>query len=139
VRSGTLDAPAIRAFAVAVGLTVAGRDDEASRLTKLRDDLIAQVLAAVPDAILNGAPPGPGRLPGNAHFSFPGCEGDRPPDAARCPGHRLLDRFGLHGRGGPAESCAARHGPGRGEGQGVSAVLARSHILAGGRGRSRAP
>jgi cysteine desulfurase len=34
------------------------------------------VLAAVPDAILNGAPPGPGRLPGNAHISFPGCEGD---------------------------------------------------------------
>ena len=32
--------------------------------------------AAVPDAVLNGAPPGPGRLPGNAHFSFPGCEGD---------------------------------------------------------------
>ena len=76
VRSGTLDAPAIRAFAVAVGATVAGRDDEASRLAKLRDDLIAQVLAAVPDAILNGAPPGPARLPGNAHFSFPGCEGD---------------------------------------------------------------
>jgi cysteine sulfinate desulfinase/cysteine desulfurase-like protein len=76
VRSGTLDAPAIRAFAVAVGLTVAGRDDEASRLAQLRDDLIAQVLAAVPDAILNGPPPGPGRLPGNAHFSFPGCEGD---------------------------------------------------------------
>src|ERR1035438_2937661 len=76
VRSGTLDAPAIRAFAVAVGATVAGRDDEASRLAKLRDDLIAQVLTAVPDAILNGAPPGPARLPGNAHFSFPGCEGD---------------------------------------------------------------
>jgi cysteine desulfurase len=76
VRSGTLDAPAIRAFAVAVGLTVAGRDDEASRLTKLRDDLISQVIAAVPDAILNGALPGPGRLAGNAHFSFPGCEGD---------------------------------------------------------------
>ena len=30
----------------------------------------------MPDAMLNGAPPGPGRLPGNAHFSFPGCEGD---------------------------------------------------------------
>jgi cysteine desulfurase len=30
----------------------------------------------VPDAVLNGAPPGPGRLPGNVHFSFPGCEGD---------------------------------------------------------------
>ena len=30
----------------------------------------------MPDAVLNGAAPGPGRLPGNAHFSFPGCEGD---------------------------------------------------------------
>ena len=29
---------------------------------------------AVPDAILNGDPGD--RLPGNAHFSFPGCEGD---------------------------------------------------------------
>jgi cysteine desulfurase len=76
VRSGTLDAPAIRAFAVAVEITTARLGDEAKRLAELRDDLIAQVLAAVPDAILNGAPPGPGRLPGNAHFSFPGCEGD---------------------------------------------------------------
>jgi cysteine desulfurase len=76
VRSGTLDAPAIRAFAVAVEITTARLSDEAKRLAELRDDLIAQVLAAVPDAILNGAPPGPGRLPGNAHFSFPGCEGD---------------------------------------------------------------
>jgi cysteine desulfurase len=76
VRSGTLDAPAIRAFAVAVEIATARRNDEAKRLGALRDDLIAQVLAAVPDAVLNGAPPGPGRLPGNAHFSFPGCEGD---------------------------------------------------------------
>jgi cysteine desulfurase len=76
VRSGTLDAPAIRAFAVAVEIATTRRADEAKRLAALRDDLIAQVLAAVPDAILNGAPPGPGRLPGNAHFSFPGCEGD---------------------------------------------------------------
>jgi cysteine desulfurase len=76
VRSGTLDAPAIRAFAVAVELATERRSDEAKRLAELRDDLIAQVLAAVPDAVLNGAPPGPRRLPGNAHFSFPGCEGD---------------------------------------------------------------
>jgi cysteine desulfurase len=76
VRSGTLDVPAIRAFAAAVEVTAARRADEAKRLAALRDDLIAQVLAAVPDAILNGAPPGPDRLPGNAHFSFPGCEGD---------------------------------------------------------------
>jgi cysteine sulfinate desulfinase/cysteine desulfurase-like protein len=76
VRSGTLDAPAIRAFAVAVQLATSRRSDEAKRLAALRDDLITQVLAAVPDAVLNGAPPGPDRLPGNAHFSFPGCEGD---------------------------------------------------------------
>jgi cysteine desulfurase len=84
VRSGTLDAPAIRAFAVAVQLATMRRIDEAKRLAELRDDLIARVLAAVPDAVLNGAPTGTldgalaveGRLPGNAHFSFPGCEGD---------------------------------------------------------------
>jgi cysteine desulfurase len=76
VRSGTLDAPAIRAFAVAAAVMASHRDEEAARLAKLRDDLIAQVLAAVPDAILNGPPAGPDRLPGNAHFSFPGCEGD---------------------------------------------------------------
>jgi cysteine desulfurase len=76
VRSGTLDVPAIRAFAVAVQVARERSGDEAKRLASLRDDLIAQVKAAVPDAVLNGAPPGPGRLPGSAHFSFPGCEGD---------------------------------------------------------------
>ena len=76
VRSGTLDAPAIAAFAVAAQIAVKRRDEEAVRLAALRDELIERVITAVPDAILNGAPPGPGRLPGNAHFSFPGCEGD---------------------------------------------------------------
>jgi cysteine desulfurase len=76
VRSGTLDVPAIRAFATAVRVATDRRADEAKRLAALRDDLIGQVRAAVPDAVLNGAVPGPGRLPGNAHFSFPGCEGD---------------------------------------------------------------
>ena len=76
VRSGTLDAPAIAAFAVAAQIAVKRRDEESVRLAALRDELIERVITAVPDAILNGAPPGPGRLPGNAHFSFPGCEGD---------------------------------------------------------------
>jgi len=76
VRSGTLDTPAIRAFAVAAEACARQRTDEAERVASLRDDLIRQVLAAVPDAVLNGPPPGPDRLPGNAHFSFPGCEGD---------------------------------------------------------------
>ena len=30
----------------------------------------------MPEAILNGDPDPDGRLPANAHFSFPGCEGD---------------------------------------------------------------
>ena len=76
IRSGTLDTPAIRAFAVAATVCAKHRADEATRLAALRDDLVRQVLAAVPDAVLNGPPPGPDRLPGNAHFSFPGCEGD---------------------------------------------------------------
>ena len=76
IRSGTLDTPAIRAFAVAAEACARQRADEAERLAALRDDLVRQVLAAVPDAVLNGPPPGPDRLPGNAHFSFPGCEGD---------------------------------------------------------------
>ena len=76
IRSGTLDAPAIRAFAVAAVISARRRAEEAGRLAALRDDLVRQVLAAVPDAVLNGPPPGPDRLPGNAHFSFPGCEGD---------------------------------------------------------------
>jgi cysteine desulfurase len=76
VRSGTLDAAAIRGFAVAVELTAARRTEQSARIALLRDDLIAQVRAAVPDVALNGPEPGESRLPGNAHFSFPGCEGD---------------------------------------------------------------
>jgi cysteine desulfurase len=76
IRSGTLDAPAIRAFAVAAVVSAGRREAEAGRVAALRDDLIKQVLATVPDAVLNGSPPGPGRLPGNVHISFPGCEGD---------------------------------------------------------------
>jgi cysteine desulfurase len=76
VRSGTLDAAAIRAFAVAVERTVADREEHAARLGSLRGLLIDRVGTVVPDAIFNGPPPGALRLPGNAHFSFPGCEGD---------------------------------------------------------------
>jgi cysteine desulfurase len=76
VRSGTLDAAAIKAFAVAAERAAAGREEHSAHLRSLRDILIDRVRAAVPDAIFNGPPPGELRLPGNAHFSFPGCEGD---------------------------------------------------------------
>jgi cysteine desulfurase len=78
VRSGTLDAPAVAALAVATELAVKEQPERADRLRSLRDDLVTRLTAAVPDALLNGDPlfSGDGRLPGNAHFSFPGCEGD---------------------------------------------------------------
>ncbi|WP_433369473.1 cysteine desulfurase family protein [Actinoplanes sp. CA-142083] len=74
VRSGTLDTPGVAAFAVAVEMSVKAQQDHATRVGALRDDLIARVLEIVPDAVYNGATDE--RLPGNAHFSFPGCEGD---------------------------------------------------------------
>jgi cysteine desulfurase len=76
VRSGTLDTPGIVGLATAATLAVAEQPERAERIGALRDALVAQVLDQVPDAVLNGAAPGAGRLPGNAHFSFPGCEGD---------------------------------------------------------------
>jgi cysteine desulfurase len=76
VRSGTLDVPSIRGFAVAASVAAARQAETAALIAGLRDELITRVLAAVPDAVLNGPPPGPDRLPGNAHFSFPGAEGD---------------------------------------------------------------
>ncbi|WP_369812777.1 cysteine desulfurase family protein [Kineosporia sp. R_H_3] len=75
-RSGTIDAPAVRALSVAAARAVAAREAEAVRVADLRDDLVAAVLDAVPDAVLRGDPDPAGRLPGNAHFTFPGCEGD---------------------------------------------------------------
>src|SRR5829696_6351318 len=68
LRSGTLHTPGI------VGLAVATAPETSARVTALRDELVAGVLARVPDAVLSGDPVD--RLPGNAHFSFPGCEGD---------------------------------------------------------------
>jgi len=82
VRSGTLDVPAIVALAAAVRAAVDAQPDEAPRVVELRDELVAAVRELVPDAVLNGDPGqsdvdgGPSRLPGNAHFTFPGCAGD---------------------------------------------------------------
>jgi cysteine desulfurase len=75
-RSGTLDVPAIAAFATAGALAAERRPRFAAEVGALRDALVRGVRAAVPDAILNGDPAPEGRLPANAHFTFPGCEGD---------------------------------------------------------------
>ncbi len=100
-RSGTQDAAGAAAFAAAAQLVAPSPDSVLSpaispaispartagaappapallagvaHLSTLRDRLIAGIQAAVPSAILRGDPVD--RLPGNAHFTFPGCEGD---------------------------------------------------------------
>jgi cysteine desulfurase len=75
VRSGTLDTASIAAFAAAAEKAAATLGEESARISALRDRLIGGVQEQIPEAVLRGAP-GNGRLPGNAHFTFPGCEGD---------------------------------------------------------------
>ncbi len=74
VRSGTLDVPAIVAFAHALQISSDNRVNQVSRITKLRDDLVDKVKELIPDAIYNGDTTH--RLANNAHFTFPGCLGD---------------------------------------------------------------
>jgi cysteine desulfurase len=102
VRSGTQDVAGAVAFAAAAQLVLdefgaggagAGADGGAvgagagggavdgdggyaAELAALRGRLVAGVQRAVPEAVLRGDPSPEGRLPGNAHFTFPGCEGD---------------------------------------------------------------
>jgi cysteine desulfurase len=76
MRSGTLDTPAIAAFAVAAKYAIAHMSEEDARLRALRDNLNMQVRALIPDVRVNGDPDASGRLPGLAHFTFPGAEGN---------------------------------------------------------------
>jgi cysteine desulfurase len=76
VRSGTVDVAGAAGLAAAAAAATEAQPDEQQRRGALRNDLVDAVRAAVPDAVLNGDPSGNGRLPGNAHFSFPGCDGD---------------------------------------------------------------
>jgi cysteine desulfurase len=83
-RSGTQDAAGAAAFGVAASLlaeepreaSLAEERRGASRLEALRDRLIRGIQSTVPGATLRGDADPAGRLPGNAHFTFEGCEGD---------------------------------------------------------------
>ncbi len=79
VRSGTLDVPAIRGFAVAMRRATADLAIEGKRLVTLRDRLIRGAQDAGFGVRVSGAwepGDGTGRLPGNAHLLVPGCDGD---------------------------------------------------------------
>ena len=75
VRSGTPDVASAVAMAVAAQIAVDGLEAHRGRMGGLRDRLIDGVLSSIDDVVLNGAT-GTARLPGNAHFTFRGCEGD---------------------------------------------------------------
>ena len=67
--------PGAVGMAAAVRIAVDGLEANSARLRALRDRLVDGVLADIDDVSLNGARD-PQRLPGNAHFTFRGCEGD---------------------------------------------------------------
>ena len=74
LRAGTENVPGVVGMGEALSLAVAELPEYAAHVSALRDRLIQGILSAVPDARLNGHPTL--RLPGNAHFSFPGVESE---------------------------------------------------------------
>lgn len=80
-RSGTQDVAGAVAFAAALDEVLQpGNNDplpeHVAYLAALRDSLIDGVERIDATAVLRGAPVGRERLAGNAHFTFPGCQGD---------------------------------------------------------------
>jgi cysteine desulfurase len=75
IRSGTPDVAGAVGMATAARIAVDGLDANSVRLRALRDRLVEGVLTGIDDVRFNGARD-PLRLPGNAHFTFRGCEGD---------------------------------------------------------------
>ena len=74
IRSGTPDVAAAVGMAAAAGIAVDAREATGTRLGALRDRLVDGVLTGIDDVRVNGSRER--RLPGNAHFTFVGCEGD---------------------------------------------------------------
>ena len=72
-RAGTENLPGIAAMAEALKEAVSGMDENAARLSALRDRLIAG-LSKIPHGALNGD--AAHRLPGNVNFCFEGIEGE---------------------------------------------------------------
>jgi cysteine desulfurase len=73
-RGGTENLPAIVGLAVALGAATRERPEEEARLGALRDRLERGLLAAVPDARVNGA--GAPRLPNTSSITFAGADAE---------------------------------------------------------------
>jgi len=74
MRSGTLNAPVAKAFALAAEIAVSELEPEMHRLQKLRDYLVSGVQSIAPVAKHTGS--NVQRMAHNAHFTFEGCSGD---------------------------------------------------------------
>lgn len=74
LRAGTENVAGIVGLSAALERALVEKEETAASLTRIRDALIDGIRARVPDAVLNGHPTE--RLPNNAHFSFPGIDGE---------------------------------------------------------------
>ena len=72
-RAGTENLPAIMGMAAALDDACEHMEENAKKVSALRDRLIAG-LSKIPHSVLNGDPVN--RLPGNVHFCFEGIEGE---------------------------------------------------------------
>ena len=72
-RAGTENLPAIMGMAAALDDACGHMEENAAKVSALRDRLIAG-LSKIPHSVLNGDPVN--RLPGNVHFCFEGIEGE---------------------------------------------------------------
>jgi len=73
IRPGTENVPAIASFAAALSWAQEGMVRRAARIAILRDAGIAELLAQVPGAVLNG-PTGSDRVANNINISIPGLD-----------------------------------------------------------------
>jgi cysteine desulfurase len=72
VRSGTVNVAGAVGLAEALAIAVREMREESAKLVALRSRLRDRLLAAFPDAVVNG--PRDRRLPGNLHVSLPGVD-----------------------------------------------------------------
>ena len=103
-RAGTENLPGIVGLGCAIELAVAHLEENAARMTALRDRLISGVMERIPGVRLNGHPTL--RLPGNCNLSFQDVEGEA-----------LLLRLDLAGIAGSSGSAC------------TSGALDPSHVL----------
>jgi cysteine desulfurase len=76
LRSGTENIAGIVGFAKALQQATCFSEENGALLRELQAYFIGKVLAAIPEAILNGPQDLSRRVPGNVHFSFPPGEGE---------------------------------------------------------------